>query len=214
MEREITIFHIDVNSAYLSWEAVRQLACGKPDLRCIPSAIGGDRDSRTGIILAKSVAAKKMGVKTGEPVSMALRKCPNLTLVRPDFKLYIAQSRAFMELTASQADAVYGDSFTRCGTAITGIGNNVSLVFERMDFGACTEAFLEIEGATPLARNPITVRIRNEDGAETTEIADFTGKGGARQRFALKTPGGNCTVTFVFLPGSQFDFAGFRFDKE
>ncbi|MBP3427620.1 MAG: DUF4982 domain-containing protein [Clostridia bacterium] len=127
---------------------------------------------------------------------------------------FTRQSRAFMELTASQADAVYGDSFTRCGTAITGIGNNVSLVFERMDFGACTEAFLEIEGATLLARNPITVRIRNGDGAETTEIADFTGKGGARQRFALKTPGGNCTVTFVFLPGSQFDFAGFGFDKE
>ena len=126
---------------------------------------------------------------------------------------FTRQSRAFMALTASQADAVYGDSFTREGTAVRGIGNNVSLVFERMDFGDCRKAMLEIAGATPLEKNPITVRIQNEAGEETTEIAEFTGCGGACQRFAVGTPGGKCTVTFVFLPGSDFDFEGFRFEK-
>ena len=67
------IFHVDVNSAFLSWEAARRVAAGEPDLRAIPSAIGGDRDKRTGIILAKSIPAKKFGVTTGEPVGMALR---------------------------------------------------------------------------------------------------------------------------------------------
>ena len=66
------IFHIDVNSAYLSWEAARRVAKGEPDLRLIPSAIGGDREKRTGVILSKSQAAKKFGVKTGEPVGAAL----------------------------------------------------------------------------------------------------------------------------------------------
>ena len=82
------IFHVDVNSAFLSWEAARRMAAGEPDLRLIPSAIGGDRDKRTGVILAKSIPAKKFGVTTGEPVAMALRKCPQLVLAKPDFALY------------------------------------------------------------------------------------------------------------------------------
>lgn len=57
----------------------------RPTLRLIPSAIGGDRDKRTGIVLAKSIPAKKFGVTTGEPVGMALRKCPQLVLAPPDF---------------------------------------------------------------------------------------------------------------------------------
>ena len=70
------IFHVDVNSAYLSWEATRQVARGGLDPRTVPAAIGGARDKRTGVILAKSIPAKRFGVRTGEPVAMALRKCP------------------------------------------------------------------------------------------------------------------------------------------
>ncbi len=81
------IFHVDVNSAFLSWEATQRVSNGEPDLRLIPSAIGGDRDKRTGVIVAKSIPAKEMGVKTGEPVGMALRKCPDLVLAKPDFRL-------------------------------------------------------------------------------------------------------------------------------
>ena len=86
------IFHVDVNSAFLSWEAARRAAAGEADLRLIPSAIGGDRDKRTGIILAKSIPAKAFGVTTGEPVGMALRKCPQLVLAPPDFRLYSKRS--------------------------------------------------------------------------------------------------------------------------
>ena len=80
------IFHFDVNSAFLSWEAARRVADGQEDLRLIPSAIGGDPEKRTGIILAKSIPAKKCGVQTGEPVGIALRKCPKLVLAKPDFR--------------------------------------------------------------------------------------------------------------------------------
>ena len=70
------IFHIDVNSAFLSWEAVYRLKNGgSVDLRDIPSAVGGDRSKRRGIILAKSIPAKAFGVRTGEPIVDAMRKC-------------------------------------------------------------------------------------------------------------------------------------------
>ncbi len=118
--KERLIFHVDVNSAFLSWSAVKELQDGKPDLRLIPSAVGGERDTRTGIILAKSIAAKKMGVRTGEPVSMALRKCPNLTLVKPDFKLYLAQSRAFMEICRDFAPVVEQYSIDECFLDMSG----------------------------------------------------------------------------------------------
>ena len=78
-----TIFHIDVNSAFLSWSAVKQLKENPDavDLRTIPSAVGGDVTTRHGIITAKSIPAKKYGVQTGEPVVKALQKCPQLVLV-------------------------------------------------------------------------------------------------------------------------------------
>lgn len=97
------IFHVDVNSAFLSWEAARRVREGLLDLRNIPSCIGGDPKSRTGIVVAKSIPAKKYGVTTGEPVAMALRKCPNLVCVPSDFALYDKCSRAFKAICASYA---------------------------------------------------------------------------------------------------------------
>lgn len=83
------IFHIDVNSAYLSWTAVEQLKNGaKVDIRTIPAIIGGDQKSRHGIVLAKSIPAKKYGIRTGEPVANAFRKCLNLKSYPPDHQMY------------------------------------------------------------------------------------------------------------------------------
>lgn len=92
------IFHIDVNSAFLSWTAVEQLKNGaKVDLRTIPAIIGGDQKSRHGIVLAKSTSAKRYGIRTGEPVVNAFRKCPNLVTAPPDHKMYHEKSRLLME---------------------------------------------------------------------------------------------------------------------
>ena len=102
------IFHIDVNSAFLSWEAVYRMAHrgGTIDLRDIPSAVGGDMTMRHGIILAKSIPAKKYGIKTGETILEAQRKCPNLTLVPPNFGLYEKCSAAFMNIIREYSDTV------------------------------------------------------------------------------------------------------------
>lgn len=94
------IFHIDVNSAFLSWEAADRKRRGEDgvDLRDIPSAIGGDKSKRHGIILAKSTLAKKYGVKTGESIVEALKKCPDLVIVPPNREIYNEYSSAFINI--------------------------------------------------------------------------------------------------------------------
>lgn len=102
-DRKQIIFHIDVNSAYLSWSALEKLQNGSGvDLRTIPSIIGGDEKSRHGIVLAKSIPAKKYGIQTGEPVAAALRKCPGLVMEPPDHKLYRQYSRAMIGLLSEE----------------------------------------------------------------------------------------------------------------
>ncbi len=116
------IFHIDVNSAFLSWEAVRRLRCGGegPDLRSVPSAVGGDMAMRHGVILAKSIPAKKYKVQTGEPIVDALRKCPRLLVVPPDRELYAACSGAFMEILRKYSDVVEQYSIDEAFMDMTG----------------------------------------------------------------------------------------------
>lgn len=91
------IFHIDVNSAFLSWSAAERLQNGETaDLRLIPSIVGGDIEKRHGVVLAKSIPAKAYGITTGEPVVNALRKCPSLTIVSPDHAMYEQKSHMLM----------------------------------------------------------------------------------------------------------------------
>ena len=117
---ERLIFHIDVNSAFLSWESARRVSQGLPDLREIPSCVGGDPKKRTGIVVAKSIPAKKYGIQTGEPVAMALRKCPNLVIVPSDFELYDKCSRAFKAICASFAPVMESFSIDEVFLDMTG----------------------------------------------------------------------------------------------
>ena len=116
------IFHIDVNSAFLSWEAVHRLRdLGETlDLRTIPSAVGGDMSKRHGVILAKSIPAKRYDVRTGEPIVDALRKCPNLTVVSPNRELYARNSGAFMEILRRYSDVVEQYSIDEAFADMTG----------------------------------------------------------------------------------------------
>lgn len=114
------IFHIDVNSAFLSWEAVERVKRGEPDLRLVPSAVGRDPNSRTSVVTAKSIPAKKYGINTGEPVSMAIRKCPNLIIVEPNFELYRRNSKAFINICRKYAPVVEQFSIDECFCDFTG----------------------------------------------------------------------------------------------
>lgn len=126
---------------------------------------------------------------------------------------FTRQSRAWQQLSGLEADTVYGDSFARGDAGIMNIGNNVTLVYTNMDFGTSTRAALTLDGATPLAVNPVTIRFENEAGETLTTLAQFKGEGRSRQVFDVEVLPGVCTVSFVFLPGSQYDFYGFQFAK-
>ena len=119
MER--LVFHVDVNSAFLSWEASRIVKDGGEDIRLIPSVVGGDPNKRTGVVLAKSIPAKKFGIKTGEPLSAALRKCPNLFIARPDFSLYEKNSRAFMKICSEYTPTLEKFSIDECFLDMSGM---------------------------------------------------------------------------------------------
>lgn len=119
---EPIIFHIDVNSAFLSWEASYRInELGDPlDLRTIPSAVGGSQEQRHGIVLAKSTPAKRFGVRTGEPLVKARQKCPELVVVPPNFDLYVRNSKAFIELLKEFAPSVEQYSIDEAFCDMTG----------------------------------------------------------------------------------------------
>ena len=102
------VFHVDANSAFLSWSAAYRVNIlgEKNDLRNVPSIVGGDQEKRHGIVLAKSVPAKKYGIQTGEAIVTALQKCPGLVVIPPDYGLYVSASRAFINKLKKYTDNV------------------------------------------------------------------------------------------------------------
>lgn len=117
------IFHVDVNSAYLSWEAVYRLQHGsKLDLRTIPSAVGGDPKKRSGIILAKSGPAKPYKIQTGETLVAAFRKCPNLTVVPPNYSLYMKCSNSMVEILREYSEKIQRYSVDECFMDVSDMG--------------------------------------------------------------------------------------------
>ena len=131
------IFHIDVNSAFLSWSAVKRLRedPSAVDLRLIPSAVGGDVRTRHGVITAKSIPAKKYGVTTGEPVVSALKKCPHLVLVSSDFKTYREYSHQFIEILRKYAAEVEKVSIDEAFLDMTDSADRFREIFQGADRG-------------------------------------------------------------------------------
>lgn len=148
LERRNVIFHIDVNSAFLSWEAVYRLhhLGGKEDLREKVSAVGGDMAMRHGIILAKSIPAKKFHIKTGETILEAKQKCPELILVPPNYGLYEKCSKAFMDILRRYSPTVEQYSID--------------------------EAFVDMTGTEGLWGDPVTAAYRMKD--QIRDILGFT----------------------------------------
>jgi beta-galactosidase len=126
--------------------------------------------------------------------------------------------KAFAELRAADCDAITGDSFERRGDAIYAIGNNVSIEFRNMDFGSGGTSDIEIFGNTRNPINTVQIRFRSpENGDETIRIAEFAGNGTSEnmgRAFSFEPVYGIQDVTFVFLPGSDFDLESFRFLRE
>ncbi len=128
-----TIFHIDANSAFLSWSAVKRLSEGKEDARNIPSVVGGDEEQRHGIVLAKSMSAKAFGIKTGEPLFTARQKCKELLVLPPDYALYAQMSDALAELLSFYSPVMQRYSVDECFLDYTGLEPHFGSPLEAAD---------------------------------------------------------------------------------
>lgn len=120
--QERVIFHVDANSAFLSWTAAYRVHVlgDTVDLRDVPSVIAGDKASRHSIILAKSTPAKKYGIHTGEPLFQALEKCPDLIVAQPDYGLYVEASRHFVKMLKEFSPVVQQYSIDEAWVDMTG----------------------------------------------------------------------------------------------
>ncbi len=143
-------FHIDVNSAFLSWTAVERLQQGDPvDLREIPSIIGGDKEKRHGIVLAKSIPAKAFHIQTGEPIVHALEKCPTLTIAPPNHSMYKEKSRILMDYL-----------------------KNITPYLEQVSIDECYMDFTSIAGSPEIAGNYESPAAVTSAIATATQIKD------------------------------------------
>jgi DNA polymerase-4 len=132
-EENKIIFHIDVNSAYLSWTAVKLLQYGSElDIREIPSVIGGSEENRHGIILAASIPAKKYGIKTGEPIYSARLKCRDLAVYPPDYNWYVKSSDALYKLLSEYSPKIQRYSIDECFMDATHFKENYKRVAMRI----------------------------------------------------------------------------------
>ena len=116
------VFHIDVNNAFLSWTAVLLLQNGyKKDIRKIPSVIGGDPKTRSGIVLAKSPVAKKYGIVSAETLYSARKKCKDLEVYPPDYRWYYKKSRELMDYLKQYSPVQEQFSIDECFLDMSGM---------------------------------------------------------------------------------------------
>jgi len=113
MER--IIMHIDVNNAFLSWSAIDLLNNGyKYDIRNSYAVIGGDENSRRGIVLAKSMPCKKLGIKTADTLYSAREKCRVLKVFPPNFEFYHKMSTAMFQIISKYTPDIEVASIDEC----------------------------------------------------------------------------------------------------
>ncbi len=122
--------------------------------------------------------------------------------------------KAYCRLTAAEADRIYGDSFAVEKHAVRNIGNNVTLVFENMEFRGEGATKLTICGKTAHEVNDIRLLTEYEDGrTEQEALAFMFSEEDKEMRFEILKKRGKAKVSFMFLPGSAFDFSWFRFEQ-
>lgn len=128
------------------------------------------------------------------------------------------QEKAFGLLYAGDCTRVYGDEFEKKGNLVEGIGNNVTMEYEGMDFGEEGAGTITIKGYTPLAVNTIHIRLKPEDGSEVqARMVEFKGIGRNEyneQTFTFQKLTGKGRLDLIFLPGCQFNLESFRFRKD
>lgn len=177
------IFHIDANSAYLSWSAVYALQHGASiDYRDIPSVVGGNQATRHGIVLAKSIPSKKYGIQTGEPIVDAKNKCPNLVIIPPDYYVYMKCSSAMIDILREYCDQIQVFSIDECFCDMTGmqrlLGDNYVKIATEIKDRIKTELGFTV--SIGISTNKLLAKMGSElkkpDGVSTLYPEEIKGK--------------------------------------
>lgn len=125
---------------------------------------------------------------------------------------FVPIERAYDTNWVGEADSVYGDDYRIDGRRVADIGNNVIINYEGLDFGGGGSEALIISGETGNPMNQIQLRYTPAGGAQKTVLLEFQQDSGREQRFDIPKLSGLNDVSFVFMPGSRFDFDWFRFE--
>lgn len=192
---------------------------GDPHYLQIWEGMPGDEGSE---LLADVVYQKPSTWDVYKPETYKLKRrikgITTLCLVTRDQRYFIKGfsfkklEKACEKLYAAEYNKLYGDTFTVTADAVEGIGNNVSLEFENMDFGEKGFGQITICGRTKLPENTIHIRFFNEDGESVNQLVEFPHSEEYKEvTFPLQSVAGNTRVGFVFLPGCDFDFKWFCF---
>jgi beta-galactosidase len=122
--------------------------------------------------------------------------------------------KAFAQLCAAENDGISGDSYTISGSTVGGIGNNVTIVFNGMDFGGSGTSGISLSSRSPLRANSIQL-LFNQDGQERREMLEVTGTAQyVESSYSFKEPVcGKQSVSLVFLPGTQIDLEWIQFKE-
>ena len=178
------VLHSDLNNFYASVE--RRL---NPELNGVPLAVCGSKEERHGIVLAKSEEAKKRGVKTGDTIWQAKRKCPGITIVPPHFDQYMKFSRKVKAIYARYTDLIEGYGIDECWLDIT----KFLAVFPKYDGvreedGYLTDDYLRFLGDT------IRFAVKDELGLTVSVGVSFN-KIFAKLGSDLKKPDGTSVIS-------------------
>ena len=121
--------------------------------------------------------------------------------------------KALSKLSALDANDIVGDTFTKTASGVEGIGNNVNLDFANMNFGEKGATSITICGKSNTENNSINLKFFSDDGSSSTEVIEFSHTEDYEEKtFEITPVKGNKKVSFIFLPGCNFDFRWFKFN--
>ena len=162
-KKQRQILHVDVNNAFLSWTALDRLNQGeKIDIREIEAVIGGDESKRSGIVLAKSMKAKRKGIYTGETLYQARLKCPNLQVFKGDYKSYRKHSNDLYKILLEYTEKIERFSIDECFLDMTDYLGNDTLINKAYEINRRVKKELGFTVNVGVAHNKLLAKMASD----------------------------------------------------
>jgi DNA polymerase IV len=182
-----TIIHLDLDQFYCACEEQRD-----PTLRGVPFAVGGRPEGR-GVVASASYAARAFGVRSAMPMAHAVRLCPELVVVRPNFPAYRAASHEVMERLHALTELVEQISIDEAFLDVSSLGEPGEQVAQRLQ--ATIRAELNLSCSLGVAANKLVAKI-------ATDVGKGMARSGAIPSAICVVPPGEEAAFLAPLPAS------------